>query len=90
MIASLGGDVKPLALSPTFVSVFLVGDVKDPIALVVKSRGCSPRCLWYVLFKLRGHLCQNSKSPEQCCKAQLSIYIESALYKCEIYLFVIL
>ena len=60
MIASLGGDVKPLALSPIFVSVFLIGDVKDPIAVIAKTRGCSPWCLWSVLFKLRGHLCQNS------------------------------
>ena len=86
MIVSLGGDVKPLALFPTIVSVLLVGDVKDPIALVVKSRGCSPRCLWSVLFKLREHLCQIqilivncisslAKSPGQCCEAHLIIYI---------------
>ena len=85
MIASLSGDVKPLALSPTFVSCLSRRDVKDPIALVVKSRGCSPQCLWSVLFKLRGHLCQIqilivncisslAKSPGQCCKAHLIIY----------------
>ena len=44
MIASLGGDVKPLALSPTPSHCKLVGDVKEPTSLFDKSRGRSPRC----------------------------------------------
>ena len=42
MIASLGGDVKPLALSPTSLHTKLVGDVKERTSLFEKSRGSSP------------------------------------------------
>ena len=41
MIASLGGDVKPLALSPSHQ---LEGDVKEPMTLFEKCRGRRPRC----------------------------------------------
>ena len=44
LIASLGGDVKPLALSPSSPRAKLVGDVKEPTSLFEKSRGRTPRC----------------------------------------------
>ena len=42
MIASLGGDVKPLALSPSS-SLSIEGEVKEPTLLCEKSRGRRPR-----------------------------------------------
>ena len=39
MIASLGGDIKLLALSPTLLHTKLAGDVEEPTSLFEKSRG---------------------------------------------------
>ena len=39
MIASLGGDVKLLPLSPKLLHTKLVGNLKEPTSLFGKSRG---------------------------------------------------
>ena len=47
MVASLGSDVKPLALSPSgpCTPVGIEADVKEPVTLFEKIRRRRPRCL---------------------------------------------
>ena len=55
MIASLGDDVKPLALSPSYFLINWKGDVKEPTLLFEKSRGRRPR--WCGLSLMEGEDC---------------------------------
>ena len=79
---SLGGALTPGPCLQHLLVVLFVGDVKDPVALFAKSRGCSPPVL--ALFQLwmapvsHSTLIVNcisslAKSPEQCCKEHLSV-----------------
>ena len=48
MIASLGGDVKPLALVSLIIPYQLEGDVKEPTLLCEKSRDADPGGMVYL------------------------------------------
>ena len=50
MIASQGGDVNLLALSPIPLQTKLVGDVKELTSLFENNRGHTPRCCGVACF----------------------------------------